>query len=145
MPTRISYRYADKNYCKQYTSIVVEGTITWEQIEPYLAARRSFIPGQLGLEDLQYRFALPGADHPWHQIAPGDLKPTDAAPTIALTAAELAERFANTTWIVDWMQREMPTKSPAVQAPVQAPEVEASSQRDASTARSLWRRPNRAK
>ena len=100
MNTRLSYRYADKTNCRQYTSIVVAGTLTWEQIEPYLARQRSFIPGQVGLEDLQYRFALPGADQPWHQIAPEDLRPTEAAPTVALTGDELAMRFAQTTWEV---------------------------------------------
>jgi hypothetical protein len=96
--TRLSYHYADKTNCRQYNVVVVAGTITWEQIESNLAARRSFIPGQIGLEDLQYRFALPGRDHPWHQIAPEDIRPTEAAPTIVLTAEELAERFASRPW-----------------------------------------------
>ncbi|HEX9440466.1 MAG TPA: hypothetical protein VF909_12330, partial [Roseiflexaceae bacterium] len=73
MNTRMSYRYTDKTNCRQYTSIVIAGTITWEQIAPYLAKQGAFIPGQLGLEDLQHRFALPGGDHPWHQIAPDDI------------------------------------------------------------------------
>ena len=102
MNTRMSYRYTDKTNCRQYTSIVVAGTITWEQIAPYLAKQGSFIPGQLGLEDLQHRFALPGGDHPWHQIAPDDIRPTEAAPTIALTGGELAERFGHTPWKADW-------------------------------------------
>jgi hypothetical protein len=103
MNTRLTYRYADKANCRQYTSIVVAGTITWEQIAPYLAPQRCFIPGQLGLEDLQHRFALPGGDHPWHQIAPEDIKPTEAAPMIALSGAELAERFGHTLWEADWL------------------------------------------
>jgi hypothetical protein len=98
MNTRMSYRYADKRNCKQFTTIVVEGTITWEQIAPYLATQQSFIPGQIGLEDLQYRFALPGADHLWHQIPLEYIKPTAAKPTIALSAEDLAWRFAHTTW-----------------------------------------------
>jgi hypothetical protein len=98
MNTRISYRYADKTNCKQFTAIVVDGTITWEQIAPYLNTRQSFIPGQIGLEDLQYRFALPGKDHPWHQITSEDIKPTEAKPTIALSAEELARRLAHTIW-----------------------------------------------
>ena len=103
MNTRMSYRYTDKTNCRQYTSIVVAGTITWQQIAPYLAKQGSFIPGQLGLEDLQHRFALPGGDHPWHQIAPDDITPTEAAPTIALTGRELAERFGHTPWNADWL------------------------------------------
>jgi hypothetical protein len=106
MNTRISYRYADKTNCKQFTAIVVDGTITWEQIAPYLATQQSFIPGQIGLEDLQYRFALPGKDHPWHQITSEDIRPTEAKPTIALSGEELAWRLAHTTW--DASQRTAP-------------------------------------
>lgn len=102
MNTRIGYTYTDRTDCRQYTSVVVEGTITWEHIQPYLAKSRSFIPGQVGLEDLQYRFALPGVDHPWHQISPEDIRPTEAQPTIALTGAELAERFAHAAWETNW-------------------------------------------
>jgi hypothetical protein len=98
MNTRMRYRYADKRNCKQFTVIVVAGTITWEQIAPYLAMQQSFIPGQVGLEDLQHRFALPGADHPWHQIASEDITPTAAEPTVALSGEDLAWRFAHTAW-----------------------------------------------
>jgi hypothetical protein len=99
--TRLSYRYTDNTYCKQYTSIVVEGTITWDQIEPFLTKRGFFIPGQVGLEDLQHRFALAGSDHPWHQMVPEDLRPTESAPTVPFNAEELAHRFATTTWTPD--------------------------------------------
>jgi hypothetical protein len=123
MNTRMSYRYADKRNCKQFTAIVVEGTITWEQIAPYLATQQSFIPGQIGLEDLQYRFALPGADHPWHQIASEDIKPTEAKPTIALSGEDLVWRFAHTTWdasqstdpalfMATTIERKSPTRTP---------------------------------
>jgi hypothetical protein len=103
MNTRVSYRYTDKTNCQKYTWIILEGTITWEQIEPYLYKRTFFIPGQLGLEDLQYRFALPGRDHPWHDIRSDDVRVTDQAPTIAITAEDLAKRFAETVWQPDWM------------------------------------------
>ena len=121
MNTRISYRYADKTNCKQFTAIVVDGTITWEQIAPYLATQQSFIPGQIGLEDLQYRFALPGADHPWHQIASEDIKPTEAKPTIALSAEELAGRLAHTIW--DASHRIVPAKAATEESttPTQTP------------------------
>jgi hypothetical protein len=102
MNTSLSYRYADKTDCRQFTSIVLSGTITWEQIAPYLASRSSFVPGQLGLEDLQRRFALPGVDHSWHQITSEDIKPTEAEPTVILTGAELAQRFAHTPWEDKW-------------------------------------------
>jgi hypothetical protein len=120
MNTRLSYRYSDKTNCKQYTSIIIEGTLTWEQVEPYLMLNGFFIPGQIGLEDLQYRSALPGADHPWHQLLPGDFKPTEATPTIAISAEELAQRFAHTIWTPDW--RTVIARAPRVEqtAPLQA-------------------------
>jgi hypothetical protein len=98
MNTRISYRYADKRNCKQFTTIVIQGTITWEQIAPYLVMEEFFIPGQIGLEDLQHRFVLPGADHPWHQIVSDDIKPTAASPTIALSGEDVAWRLAHAIW-----------------------------------------------
>lgn len=104
MNTRITYRYADKTNCKQMTSIVVEGAITWEQIAPYLVKQHSFIPGQIGLEDLQHRFVLPGVDHPWHQITSKDIEPSEATPTVVLSGANLAERFAHTKWLPDQSQ-----------------------------------------
>lgn len=114
MNTRISYRYTDKTDCRQFTAIVVDGAITWEQIAPYLATQQSFIPGQIGLEDLQYRFALPGADHPWHQITSEDIKPTEAKPTIALSGEDLAWRLAHTIW--DASQRIVPAQAATVES-----------------------------
>jgi hypothetical protein len=125
MNTRLSYRYADKSDCRQYTSVVVAGTITWDQIGPYLAQQRSFIPGQIGLEDLQYRFALPGGDHPWHQIAPDDIRPTETAPTIALTAEDLADRFAGIQWVVDWRAVPEATKVRATERAAPVPAADA--------------------
>lgn len=116
MNTRLSYRYTDNTFCKQYTSVIVEGTLTWEQIEPYLTKRGFFIPGQVGLEDLQHRFALAGSDHPWHQMIPEDLKPTALPPTIACSADELAQRFATTTWTPDLRASQMHALTAAAQA-----------------------------
>jgi hypothetical protein len=99
--TYFGYRYTDKTNCKQYKGVVLEGTITWEQIEPYLANRGFFIPGQVGLEDLQHRFALAGFDHPWHQILPEDLRTTEREPTATFNADELARRFASVVWAPD--------------------------------------------
>jgi hypothetical protein len=113
MNTRLSYRYVDKTNCRQFTSIIVAGTITWAQIAPYLVKQGSFIPGKVGLEDLQYRFALPGIDHAWHQITSEDVRPTEAAPTVAVTAEELADRFATSSWEVSGMIGAQPARAPA--------------------------------
>lgn len=101
MNTRLGYRYTDKTNCKQYTSVILEGTLDWGQIEPYLANQGFFIPGQVGLEDLQHRFALPGSDHPWHQILPVDIRATELPPTMSFNTDELARRFATAIWAPD--------------------------------------------
>jgi hypothetical protein len=141
MNTRMSYRYADKTNCRQYTSIVVAGTITWEQIAPYLAKQGSFIPGQLGLEDLQKRFALPGGDHPWHQIAADDIRPTEAEPTIALTGGELAERFGHTPWAPDWLVTNPVLKVNVMEAPLRVEAITPSLAQDYQSSRSRAARP----
>jgi hypothetical protein len=141
MNTRMSYRYADKTNCRQYTSIVVAGTITWEQIAPYLAKQGSFIPGQLGLEDLQNRFALPGGDHPWHQIAADDIRPTEAEPTIALTGGELAERFGHTPWAPDWLVTNAALKVNVVETPMSVDAIVHSYAQDKQSMRMRAARP----
>jgi hypothetical protein len=102
MNTRMNYHYADQRDCRQFVSIVLAGTITWDEIEPFLSEHTSFIPGQLGLEDLQHRFALPGVDHSWHHMAASDLTPTESEPTVTVTGKELAKRFADTPWESGW-------------------------------------------
>jgi hypothetical protein len=133
--TRIGYHYTDHQDCRRYASVVVAGTITWEQIDPYLASAHSFIPGQVGLEDLQHRFKLPGADHSWHQIAPGDIRPTEAAPTVALTGDELARRFATTRWDSGWYVGSLP--APTFLGTLLAP-VDPAPQADARSVSPAW-------
>jgi hypothetical protein len=95
---RLSYHYIDRTNCRQYTSIILEGSLTWTQIEPYLVRQSYFIPSQIGLEDLRQRFALPGLDQPWHEISATDLRPTEHAPTVSFSTEELVRRFAEVTW-----------------------------------------------
>jgi hypothetical protein len=123
MNTRMGYRYVDKTNCQQYTAIIVSGIITWEQITPYLVRQHSFIPAQIGLEDLQKRFALPGADQPWHQIEPEYIRPTEAPPTATFSAEELLLRFANATWDPNQRQRPAPMSEATIESrvPVRTP------------------------
>lgn len=127
MNTRIGYRYVDKTNCQQYTSFTVSGTMTWEQIAPYLVRQHSFIPAQIGLEDLQKRFALPGADQPWHQITPEYIRATEAQPSVAFSAEELVQRFAHATWDPNQRQRPAPMSESMIDHhPVRVPAEKAS-------------------
>jgi len=112
----MGYRYVDKTNCQQYTAIIVSGTLTWEQITPYLIRQHSFIPAQIGLEDLQKRFALPGADQPWHQIEPEYIRPTEATPTVSFSAEELLLRFANANWDPNQRQRPAPMSETTIES-----------------------------
>ena len=93
--TQITYHYRDgDNYKAEPVTIVAAGKITYAEIKAYLEDEQFFIPSQVWLDDL-----LPdkpgAADHVWHAFdnEEGDFIPTDAPPTIDLTAADLLENF----------------------------------------------------
>jgi len=98
--TCIDYQYIDGSNCKQSKAIIVAGHLTFEELKPYLDEGEYFIPGQVGMEDLQHLFGgqLTKNDHPWHKLQEGDLEPTSDLPTVAYSAKELLERFKTVTW-----------------------------------------------
>lgn len=101
MNTYIEYLYRDEENNKVWKSIVLPGQMTLEQIEPYLDDGKYFIPHQVGLEDLQGKFqhgAGPRSDidHPWHEM--NRIEPTEALPTVEMTAEELLVRFSEVEW-----------------------------------------------
>jgi hypothetical protein len=75
----------------------VLGILCEHQIKPFLREcdDMGFIPSQVGLEDLQSELAgYPSDDdHVWHTMCDDTFKPTEAAPTTKLTAAELLRNF----------------------------------------------------
>lgn len=103
MNTKISYLYRDGSNYNRDHAVVVAGVITFEDVFSFLDEDTYFIPSQVGLRDLQTDFgALTGDDHPWHELREDDFAPTDARPTVAVTAEQLKERFLTVTWDDAW-------------------------------------------
>lgn len=94
--TRISYLYRDANNNKRHGDVVIEGELTFEQLQPYLDEGEYFAPEDVGLPHPGTRFAggFPiVSDHPWCKLADDDVEPTRKPATVNVTAAELLEKF----------------------------------------------------
>jgi len=113
--TRIHYIYRDESNCKLENDVVVAGEITTQEIEYLLDEDIYFIASQIGLEDIQCRWADRGFDFPTehdHEFCEFMyLDPTEADPTINMTAETLKKnlqaasgrwdpRAARSTWPV---------------------------------------------
>ncbi|WP_411839814.1 hypothetical protein [Paracoccus sp. ME4] len=115
MNTKITYMYRDGSNFKTSHSLVLSGELDAARIAEAMAAgdasigdEPQFIPGQIGLPDLQDEFVGPsmwvdGQDHPWHALI--GIEPTSAAPSPAgphgerlPTAAEFLDRLMTTEW-----------------------------------------------
>ncbi|MBK1666601.1 hypothetical protein CKO28_00905 [Rhodovibrio sodomensis] len=103
--TAITYEYRDgANYHTQRTYIVAGGLSAAEidEISLRLDEGEYFIPGQVGLPDLQDSFVGcashwdPQLDHPWHLL--GEIESTPKPATVALEARELLRRFREVQW-----------------------------------------------
>ena len=97
--------YRDAGNYKQFESYVVEGELTFSQLEPYLVDRVYFVGRDVQMEDLVFRFVsrdgmdLNEDDHPWQEVQ----TVIQTTPEVALqakeegrflgTALELIERF----------------------------------------------------
>lgn len=98
MNTKIKYMYRDADNYKDFTTVVVSGKITKEQIERIMAKLEdgeNFIPEQLGLpanrlNDYAYD---PEVDHPYCELGDGNFEDTDSEPTIDMTVDELVAKF----------------------------------------------------
>jgi hypothetical protein len=100
--TLISYMYRDAGNYKQFRDVVAAGRITREQFDRFvenLDEGFRFVPGQVGLPDLQGMFDDgwdDDLDHPYHELL--TITFTSAAADVAPTAEELAEALATTAW-----------------------------------------------
>jgi len=100
--TRIRYLYRDASNYKQSDSVIFSGAITAEECETLIAhfdEYGGFIPGQVGMPDLQDRMTGgwdEDLDHPFHEITGIELtlSPADTS----MTAADLADRFSGISW-----------------------------------------------
>lgn len=90
MNTRFEYLYRDGHNYKQYNEVVIRGEFTLEQLRPHLYEGEFFMPSEVGLDDLQ-EYPYRNCDHIWHQLVSAE--PTEDAPTVEVTAEEMAERF----------------------------------------------------
>lgn len=112
MNTRIDYLYRDGSNYKKGGQVILSGPADDGQVEEIMALMdrdlgsgpASFIPGQVGLEDLQGRFATANGqsrwddevDHPWHEVA--GIEATDEAPSVAMSVADFLGRLRSVEW-----------------------------------------------
>lgn len=126
--TRLTYRYRDADNYKTSNTVVFAGEPTPELLALVRGALNdgdSFIPSQVGLEDLQghlQQYDSPASqeeyaanpasdpDHPWHELEPtlgAHLELTEDPPDVhrpgdpagaAVTFREFAEAMAEQTW-----------------------------------------------
>lgn len=91
--TAISYMYRDGANYKEGERVVIAGRLTLAEVEECLDDEDGFIPGDVGLPELQERLqGFPsGDDHVWHELE--EMEPTAEEPTLALTADQLREAF----------------------------------------------------
>lgn len=99
MNTRIGYMYRDGANYKQYCEVVVAGTLDPTLVTPLLDGGQWFIAGDVGLpdpqlewEELGYEFPTE-EDHVFCEFDPEDVEPTEAPPTVGVTAADLLARL----------------------------------------------------
>ncbi len=88
--TKITYLYTDACNYKTWGEAIIQGTLTLNQLTPYMIDTEFFIPKDIGLPDLQPH---PRAedDHDLHTFE--ELEITEDKPTINLNAETLLINF----------------------------------------------------
>ena len=89
MNTLIEYMYRDANNYKQHERLIVVGKVDIDAFNKALDNEGGFIPSQIGLEDLQERFAdiSQDSDHVWHE--PIEITHTERETNYAVKAADI--------------------------------------------------------
>ena len=89
MNTELDYMYRDGSNYKFHSSIILEGNLSIEDLDPYLHESEYFLPSLVGLQVLvpEYRDA---DDHEWHELT--GATPTDEM-SASMSAAELINKF----------------------------------------------------
>ena len=101
--TKITYKYRDAGNYKTWGEEVIEGTLTLNQLAPYLIDTEFFIPRDIGLPDLQPQPKTED-DHDLHTIE--ELTETTEKPTIRINAETLINNFKQARvgeWGVYWV------------------------------------------
>ncbi len=91
MNTIFSYLYRDASNYKLYHEEIIQGELTFEQIQPYLDQSLYFIPSVIGLKALGFEDWDQEEDHIWHEIEL--LKLTDKEPTIELSVSKIIAKL----------------------------------------------------
>lgn len=97
MNTLLEYLYRDASNYKQHGSAVIAGTVSLKEIRHLIIDKEYFIPSQIGLPGLQYKFREQGFDYPteddhtWHEIV--SVRPTRRRPTVPLHRKEFLRRL----------------------------------------------------
>jgi len=110
--TKVSYLYRDGGNNKISRDVVIAGAMTssqiamfWEKCDREIDDHPSFVPGQIGLPDLQagdegkYPW-IEDIDHPWHILQA--IEHTDEEPTIRLSAEDLASELEEIEKVEGW-------------------------------------------
>ena len=103
MNTRFTYKYTDAGNYKVWGEEVIKGTLTLNQLTPYLIDTEFFIPKDIGLPDLQPH-PRNEDDHDLHTIE--ELTVTADKATINLNAETLINNFKKARdgeWRVYWV------------------------------------------
>jgi len=100
MNTLVKYLYRDASNYKTTDHVIFRGTLTQQQISDIMAhcdERQYFIPGQVGMQDLQSRLGgLNDDDHAWHTLT--EIAETDRCPTEERSAEAFYREFMATVW-----------------------------------------------
>lgn len=106
MNTKIEYMYRDANNYKKFTTVILEGELTPEEIQQILDCRNEgefFIAQQIGLPENRFDSYDPESDHPWMTLCDDAFSLTEASPTMGVSAKEILSRFlsAKNNWKPD--------------------------------------------
>src|SRR4051812_38079255 len=85
----VSYLYRDASNYKWHSSFVVKGSISLEQLQPFMMDGEYFVPQSIGIPSLTPELRTED-DHDLHEIT--DIAPCESRP-FALTARELIRRM----------------------------------------------------
>ena len=113
MNTIIYYLYRDRSNYKEDEEIILEGTLTPQQIDNIFKKFDNgefFIPSQVGLDNLQDRmFNFPTEDdHVWHELEREEITTTCEPANVTMSALDLYNNFMKITeWNVAEISKEL--------------------------------------
>lgn len=97
--TKFEYLYRDAGNWKQYSEVVVRGTLTEKQVSEIFHACRAegqFIPGDVGFPETRFENVDLEDDHIWFELSA--IEPTMENPSDQRTAEEVFRAFVNARW-----------------------------------------------